>query len=110
MNGDYAQRRKKCPECSKPLSDMKDIYKDCAACGYKSYAVDLRSYILTFTKEELAHYDKEVFEVRRDQFHRATKAKSKSGVRKAAPATKCFLCSGCPTGKELGCPNYKVSQ
>lgn len=106
MNGDYAQRRKKCPECGSILGEMHDIYKLCPKCGYKSYAVDLRSYILIFTKAELDHYDKEVFEVRRDQFHRAQEAKSKTGVRKVAPATKCFLCAECSVGKELGCPKY----
>lgn len=106
MNGDYATRRKACPECRKPLGTMGDIFRECPACGYKSYAIDLRSYILEYTEKELAYYRKEVFQVRRDQFNAALKAKTAKGLMKVAPGTKCFLCSECEVGKKLGCENY----
>ena len=107
MNGDYAGRRKACPECKKPLGELQDILKECPACGYKSYVIDLRSYILEYTGKELAYYRKEVFQVRRDQFKAAQKASTKKGLMRAAPGTKCFLCDGCEVGKELGCENVR---
>ncbi len=106
MNGDYASRRTKCPECKGKLGPMKDISKTCTKCGYKSYSIDLRSYILVFTKAEMAYFRHEVFKVRRDQFNRAVEATSKEEVLKLAPPTKCFLCTECDVGKQLGCENY----
>ena len=106
MNGDYALRRKKCPECSKPLEEMKDIYKECLTCGYKSYSIDMRSYILTFTTEERAYYRREVFKTRRDQFHAAIESTSKTELKVHAPPTSCFLCKECSVGEELGCEKF----
>lgn len=105
MNGEYGQRRVKCPECSKPLGEMKDIYRPCPSCKYKAYSVDLRSYILTFTYQELRHFDKEVFTKRRDQYNHAIKAESAGQLLMRAEPTRCFFCTGCEVGKEIGCEN-----
>ncbi len=104
MNGEYADRRKKCPACQQELSPMvSDLYRPCRSCGYKCYAVDLRSYILTFTPEELAFYDDEVFRKRRDQFNLAVQSETKDQLLMRAEGTKSFLCRSCFVGKELGC-------
>ncbi len=111
MNGEYADRRKKCPSCQQPLSDMvSDMYRPCRHCGYKCYAVDLRSYILSFSQEELAYYRREVFQKRRDQFNDAIQAETKAQVLERAPGTKTFICRSCHVGEELGCEFAEVSR
>lgn len=109
LNGDYAGRRKACPQCKKPLGPMRDILKECPACGYKSYAIDMRSYILSFSAKERVHFDKEVFHKRRDQYNAAIQASKLSDLLGAAPSSSCFLCSECDAGKALGCLEYRGS-
>lgn len=106
MNGEYGERRKKCPECEAPLGQLHDAYKQCTKCGYKAYSTDLRSYILTFTDKELAWHRKEVFSKRRDQFNLAKAAESKDEFLMRAEPTKCFLCKGCGVGQRVGCAEY----
>lgn len=103
MNGEYAARRTKCPQCETKMGEMKGIYKECPKCHYKSYAIDLRSYRLTFLPAELAYFDEEVFHVRHDQFFSAKEAKSLAEFRRRAPPTKSFKCQDCPVGQEVRC-------
>ena len=111
QNGEYAERRKKCPSCSQELEPMvSDLYRPCRGCGYKCYAVDLRSYILTYTTEELRFYDDEVFRKRRDQFNLAIQSETKDQLLMRAEPTKSFLCRSCFVGKELRCEFADVSQ
>ncbi len=106
MNGEYGERRKKCPECEAPLGVLHDAYKECTKCGYKSYSIDLRSYKLTFTAKELAWHKQEVFTKRRDQFRLARDADSVPELLMRAEPTKCFLCKGCGVGERIGCENF----
>lgn len=111
MNGEYADRRKACPSCKKPLGDMvSDMYRPCPSCKYKCYAVDLRSYILTFDHKELAFYKDEVFRKRRDQFNLAIQSETKAQLLMRAEPTKTFLCRSCFVGEELGCEFADVSK
>lgn len=110
MNGDYAHRRKVCPECKATLGNMRDIYKECPACHYKSYSIDLRSYILTFSYNELRHYRRTIFRVRRDQYNLAIQSDSVDQLLMRAEPTQCFLCSECDVGKAIGCERAPLKE
>lgn len=114
LHGDYADRRKNCPNetCDGMLGQemVDNIFRVCTKCGYKSYAIDMRSYRLQFTDEELAWYEQEVFYVRRDQFLVAQEAKTEAGVRKAAEATPNFMCKDCVVGQAIKCPSFGSKQ
>lgn len=105
LQGDYADRRKHCPECKtkSTLGWSKeqggDLYQICSKCGYKSYAIDLRAYSLQPTKEELAYFDEEVFVRRKGLFVKAVEA----GEPMAAPPSQGYLCRDCRAGREVGC-------
>lgn len=107
MKGEYAERRKACPSCGGALGGItEDTYKPCLSCGYKSYLIDLRSYILTFSQEERTWAWKEVFQRRRDQFYLAVKAESVNELLMRADPTQCYVCPSCDVGQELGCERY----
>jgi hypothetical protein len=82
------------------------MYKLCPSCGYKSYDVDLRSYLLTFSAAERAFFDKEVFHKRRDQFNLAVKAETSQELLMRAEPSPSWLCKSCTPGKEIGCEFY----
>ncbi len=107
MNGEYGERRKKCPECEAPLGALQDAYKQCERCGYKAYSTDFRSYILKFSALELAHFKREVFKYRRDQFYNSQDAETLPEFLMRAPASRCFLCRGCSVGKQVGCDEFQ---
>lgn len=111
LHGDYAERRKKCPEpkCDGMLGDWQEdaLYKQCGKCGYKSYSMDLRSYVLEFSDKEIRWFHDEVFVARRDQFERGLHAKSAAGIRRIAPGTDNFYCGGCEPGRLIECAHYR---
>jgi hypothetical protein len=117
LHGDYADRRKKCPEgnCTGMLGEWQEdgFFRACDTCGYKSYMADLRSYDLRYTKAELAYYRDEVFERRRAEFVAAMdafEAADSDTARLAAAlvASPSFnhYCSGCEVGRLVNCENY----
>jgi hypothetical protein len=122
LHGDYAERRKKCPEplCGGTLGPFQEdgLYKQCnnrkcpavAASGepYKSYSMDLRAYDLEFSARELAWFHEEVYANRKGQFAAGMQAKTAAGIRKAAKGTKNFYCSGCEPGRLIECENYNT--
>jgi len=101
LHGDYGDRRTKCPECdARDLADNR-LYRECRKCGYKSYKIDLRSYRLTFSPEELAAIEAEVFDARKSQFWQALQDGS------MGPPTPNHLCWDCEAGRLGGCEFYR---
>jgi len=105
LHGEYAERRRKCPECSGPLEDGR-LFKTCQSCGYKSYRIDLRSYILEFTKEELEVIESDVFWTRLSEFLEAQRQTTPEGIITKTTPTPGFLCWSCEAGKLVACPFF----
>lgn len=122
LHGDYAERRKKCPEplCGGLLGPWKEdgLYKQCnspkcpavktSGQPYKSYSMDLRAYTLEFTEAEIAWFHQEVYVNRKAQFNAGLQAKTAAGIRRAAKGTKNFFCGGCEPGRLVECEHYNT--
>jgi len=108
QHGDYADRRTKCPECGEPaLGELENnVYRTCGACKFKTHVIDLRVYRLAYLPEELAYFDREVFDVRAGQFRDAADTVYPDTLRTMTAATPCFLCRDCDPGKVVGCEHY----
>lgn len=108
LHGEYAERRTKCPECSKPLEELAEtrLYKVCSACAYKSYKIDLRTYLLGFTQDELQAVESDVFNVRQSEFRAARHAQTGAEIVTKTTPTPGFICWSCEPGKLIGCPFF----